>query len=216
MKKKSLLVLMSLMLTFALAGCGKKEETTETVTETTETTTEEEISEEKLPSGEEIQNICKLATLECYYNNVASSTKSAGTGIMHIGEKERKFWIEYTGVATIGIDVSKVKITVEGKNVTVSVPDAELQGELKVISSELSSENYVQTEDGFFNENKITAEDQTAAIAVAQEEMKKQVLEDTELMTRAKDRAKNLIRNYIEQLGEAAGVTYEITFVDVI
>ena len=45
-------------------------------------------------SLEEVFEISELATLECYYHNVAKSTKTKGTGLTHVGEKERKFWIE--------------------------------------------------------------------------------------------------------------------------
>ncbi len=62
------------------------------------------------PALSQVRSICELATLECYYHNVAKSTKTKGTGLAHVGEKERKFWIEYTGVARIGIDMSDVNM----------------------------------------------------------------------------------------------------------
>ena len=46
------------------------------------------------PKASQMKSICELATMECYYHNVAKSTKTKGTGLTHVGEKERKFWIE--------------------------------------------------------------------------------------------------------------------------
>ena len=41
-----------------------------------------------------------------------------------MGEKERKFWSEYTGVAKIGIDMSDVNMKVDGTSVEITIPDA--------------------------------------------------------------------------------------------
>ena len=56
-----------------------------------------------LPEVEQIRSICQLTTLKCYYNNVAKTTLSAD----HFWEKDRELWIEYEGVAIIGIDMNK-------------------------------------------------------------------------------------------------------------
>ena len=79
------------------------------------------------PEVEELKSICELATLECYYHNVAKSVKTKGDGIAHIGEKERVFWIEYSGVAKVGIDMSKVKMESadeEGKYI-ITIPKSD-------------------------------------------------------------------------------------------
>ena len=46
-----------------------------------------------------------MVTLETYYHNVAEVEKEAGSGITHWFEKDRKLWIEYTGIVKIGIDI---------------------------------------------------------------------------------------------------------------
>ena len=63
------------------------------------------------------------------------------------------------------------------------------------------------------NSNKITAEDQTAAIENAQKEMEESVKANSALLLRAQNRAKELIKNYIDCLGEISGVEYEIKWV---
>ena len=166
--------------------------------------------DEKLlkPDITQLRSICDLATLECYYHNVAKATKEAGTGLAHIGEKKRTFWIEYTGMAKIGIDMSKLKMNVTGKTVEITIPNA------KPISYEvlnIDKSNYVASEDGW-NENAITAQIQTDAVGKAQENMKKSVEENTALLARAQDRAKRLIENYIDKLGDASEIKYEIVW----
>ena len=67
------------------------------------------------------------------------------------------------------------------------------------------------SEDGW-NENAITAQIQTDAVGKAQENMKKSVEENTALLARAQDRAKRLIENYIDKLGDASDIKYEIVW----
>lgn len=165
------------------------------------------------PDISQIKNICKLATLESYYHNVAKSIKDAGTGVSHLGEKPRKFWIQYTGVAKIGVDMSLVKMDVDGSDITITIPKASLI-DLNIDSATLNEESYISSADGL-NPNNITAEDQTTAIDKAQEEMKKSIEDNFDLMTTAQERAKELIEAYIIQLGTEAGVEYNITWVEI-
>ena len=162
------------------------------------------------PEITQIRSICNLATLECYYRNVAKSKKAAGNGIENIGEKEREFWIEYTGIAKIGINMSKVSMEIDGENVTIKIPDAELMG-INVESATLNEDSYISSADGI-NPNKITAADQTRAIEKAQKKMEESVKNNSSLLLTAQTRAQELIENYINQLGEISGVDYKITW----
>ena len=156
----------------------------------------------------EIRSICELATLECYYNNVAISEKEKGEGFTHLFEKEREFWIEYKGKAKIGIDMSQVKMDIKDENVTITIPPAKLLDMDKVADSY----SYTSSKDGVINKNKITAEDQMKAVDKAQKEMEKQVNNNSKLLLTAQNRAKELIKNYIENMGEIAGKEYKITW----
>lgn len=91
----------------------------------------------------QIRNICNLSTLECYYNNVAKSTKKSKEGLLHMGEKDRIFWIEYTGIARLGIDISKVKIDLDENEVIVTMPKAEIIGEPTIESQTLGEESFL-------------------------------------------------------------------------
>ena len=190
MKKKIGILLISL-----LSGCGKSED--------------KEAEKSTEPDIMQVRSICKLATVECYYHNVAKSEKPAGTGIWHFGEKDRQFWIEYTGTVKLGIDMSKVQMKVNGTDVTVTIPEAEVQ-QVNVDDS-YNSDSYIFSEDGI-NKNEITAEDATGAVENARNEMIKTAEENTALLVNAQERAKKMIENYIMQLGETTGTEYQITW----
>ena len=67
---------------------------------------------------EDIRAVCELATLECYYNNVAKIEKKA----TNIFQKDRKMWIEYEGIAKIGINLSELEIAIFGDTITMTMP----------------------------------------------------------------------------------------------
>lgn len=189
MRNKATLYLVLILMVGALSGCVNKKTAVD-------------------PDVLQIRNICNLATLECYYHNVAKSEKKAGSGISHIGEKDRTFWIEYTGVARLGIDMSKVEMKIDGNNIELRMPPAKVLS-ISIDKDDLGEDSFILSGDGW-NKNKITAYDQTQAINDAQMEMKKMVTENSSLLLSAQNRAKTLIENYIIQLGEAAGVVYNI------
>lgn len=194
MKRYISIICLILVVSIVSTGCKKEE------------------PEKVKPDEAQIQSICELATLECYYHNVAKGKKEPGTGIKHFGEKERKFWIEYTGVAKIGINMSKVKMTLDGDVVKVTIPQAKLLG-LSIDKETLNKDSYIASEDGV-NSNPIKAEDQDAAIDNAQSEMEKQVKNNSILLLNARERAKQLIENYIQQMNVAFNTSYKIEWVD--
>ncbi len=162
----------------------------------------------------QIRSICNLATLECRYHNVAKSEKKAGEGLAHWGEVDRKFWVEYTGIAKIGIDMEKVEIQINDNQVRVTLPEAKILS-TGIDERDLNENSYIFSGDAFFNKNKITVEDQLSAINNAQEEMKKTVNENKGLLTAAQERAKSLIENYINKMGELSGIEYQIEWVTI-
>ncbi|MCI7130403.1 MAG: DUF4230 domain-containing protein [Lachnospiraceae bacterium] len=186
--------MLAVILTVVSAGCGKQEPV--------------QIPE---PQIEQVRSICNLATVQCYYHNVAKSEKKAEKGITHLGEKDRKFWIEYTGIANLGIDVAEVQMNVDGTEVEVTLPEAKLLN-ISIDRETLNEASYISSADGL-NKNEITADDQTEAIHLAQQKMEETVSSNTTLLLNAQNRAKKLIENYIVQLGEATGVEYHITWI---
>lgn len=187
MKKIQSLILI-LIISLLLCSCGKKNEE---------------------PKIEQIRAICELTTVKAYYNNVAKSVKDAGRKNWIIPEKDREFWIEYDGVAEIGIDMKKVTMKVKDETVCVTMPDAEIL-RTYIVRETFNEDSYKISADNWWNKNKITTEDQLGAVNKAQDEMKIKVAENIMLFERAENVAKETIKNYIKKIGEIAGVELNI------
>jgi len=192
------------------------ETTTATTTTATETSvTEVELMESQKPNITQIRSICKLATLSCYYHDVAKSVKEAGTGIWHKGEKDRKFWTEYTGVAKIGVDMSKGHMEIEDKTktVTIYIPEAEILS-IKVDETSVADPIVEGDDSILWYKNEISADDITGAVKDAQDDITAQIQNNSTILVNAQDRAKELIENYIVRLGQATDVKYKIVWKD--
>ena len=91
-----------------LTGCGKETQTADF-------------------SG--VTSVCELATLKCYYHNVAKAeTESSGIFAKWLKTGYKKIWTEYSGIIEYGIDISQVTVSEPDKNgvVTVTMPDAQV------------------------------------------------------------------------------------------
>lgn len=222
MKKN--IILLSILLSISVCACGAKPDVASVPDETTEIISEEAVSEEEVeetveepieiknPEMSQIRAICRLATLECYYHNVAISVKSAGSGLTHWGEKDRDFWIEYSGVVKLGVDMSRGNIEIDGTNITIYIPEAEI---ISIKADEASFNDPICASDNWYNNNPIGSSDVTDAVGTAQQVIQDEIINDSSLLVSAQDRAKKLIENYINQLGEASGVKFNITWVTV-
>ena len=169
-------------------------------------------SSTEIDIGNGITAVAELATLKCYYHNVSKVEETAGgtiKSLLNIGYK--KYWLEYCGIITYGIDASKVEIISgpdEDGNITISMPDAEV---LDIDLDESSMEEPL-TDTGFLTE--VTTEEKTEALAGAQEAMETAAVENTAYLNEAKERAKELIEEYLTNLGNELGQEYVITWVD--
>ncbi len=189
-KKKFLSAMLFFVILLALAGCGAKE-------------AEQEASPEI--SISEMRSVCELATLECYYHNTA---KLDSEKKVLFWNTSKKLWIEYSGIAKLGVDVSKLDMKVDGTTVTIVMPDAEIL-ECKVDETSLSEESFYSETTGL-GSGKVGAKEQTEAFAEAQAQMQTEVENDETLFIQAKDRAKLLLENYVKNIGDAIGVAYEV------
>lgn len=155
----------------------------------------------------QMRAICELATMKCYYHNVAKYYEKDATGVW-LWKKDRKFWIEYSGVVTIGIDAQSVHIEIENDNVTITIPPA------KVIGCKVDEETL--TEDSFIiakNSAEVTAEHQIKVFQEAQTNMRKTAENDTALLANAQQRAQELLEDYINNIGNCIGKKYNIKWV---
>ncbi len=155
-----------------------------------------------------VSKICELATLKCYYHNVASN-KQESNKLFKIGYK--KYWVEYSGVVEIGIkDSTKIQINESDENnvVKIYVPDVEV---LNIDSDKMSIGDPI-TDTGAFT--KITSEDKTTAYSAAQTEMKEKVAEDIALLSQAKNNAKKLLEQYVINVSKQLGQEVTVEWLD--
>lgn len=169
-----------------------------------------EQAEEEKPDFSRATKVAQLSTLECSFHNVAEFYDD-GTQIfggLSVGYK--KAWFEYDGSVTLGVDASKVEVGDPDENgkVVVTLPEAEVQ-DCKVRPDTFSD---VYAETGLTT--KLTSEDQTAALDVAQKQMVESAKGNDNLMEQARSRAALLLKAYVENVGKAIDKSYSVAFVD--
>ena len=197
--KKLFSIFLVLSLLFALAGCNSKPK-------------EEPKKAEATIEIDEMRAIANLATVDCYFHNVAKSDREMNPAWYQFWEKKNmRFWVEYDGKVTIGIDVSKLKVEVGENNVvTITMPNAVVL-DATVNPESLTSESF------YFDPKtkKPSPEEQTEAFKQAQSNMRETAEKNPVLMANAKANAKELLRNYVNSVGEAVGVQYTIEWKDI-
>lgn len=192
MKRKKMVCLLVISM-LCIGGCGDKNQ-----------------KKEEEADFSAISSVCELATLKCYYHNVAKSETEASGLFKWLGKGYKKIWTEYSGIVELGIDVSKVSVekpTADGV-VKVTIPDAE------ILSVDLDEDSMGEplTDTGFMT--KITKEEETEALAEAQNHMEETAKENGNLLNQAKERAKSLIEGYVKNVGEQIGKEYTIEWVE--
>lgn len=189
MKKVIALFLMMVVVSCSACGNTKKQET------------------DIEPQVSQIKTICELATMDCYYHNVAKYKEEDAEKILW-WSKDKHFWIEYEGVVTIGIDASLVNIEVEGEQVTITMPSAKVLG-CKVDETTFTEDSFIVAQ----NSAAVDAEDQTEAFKAAQSAMEQAAAEDSTLLANAQQRAQKLLEDYVNNIGESVGKEYTIKWV---
>lgn len=149
-----------------------------------------------------------LVTYEAYFHNVLETTKDSDS----IFKKDRKLFAEYTGTIKLGIDLSKVKIDVQGDTINALIPKAKIIGEPNVDESDFKKEKFIESEDGFLIKNPITGDDISKAFDDAQSEMKKSAENDEQLLSTAQTRAKIIIEESINQFAGISSKDYTINW----
>lgn len=158
------------------------------------------------PQVVQMRAICELATMDCYYHNVAKYKEENAEHFLWI-KKDKYFWIEYEGVVSVGIDASLVTMEVSGELVTITIPPAQVLG-CRVEDSTLTEDSFIVDKDSAA----VTAQDQQEAFREAQEHMELTAASDTALLANAQQRAKTLLENYVRNIGVYTGVNYQITW----
>ena len=152
----------------------------------------------------QMKSICELATMECYYHNVAKYKEEDAEGIL-LWKKDKHFWIEYSGIVKVGIDVSLLTIKVEENSVVITIPEAKVLGE-KVDEASLSDASFIMDN----SSATLSGEDEIKAFSEAQKNMVLSASGDSALLASAQQRAQTLLEGYIKNIGNTLGKEYSI------
>ncbi len=180
--KKSLFLLLAVLTLLFCAACGK-----------------EEAVEIPVPEEAQLKSICQLSVLEGYFHNVYKYNQENAEKFLWMS-KNKRFWLEYTGIAKYGIDASQVSMEVEGQDITITLPKAKLLY-CKVDSTSLTEDSYIVDQDSA----KIKAEDSKNALTQAQAKLETEAADYEPLLTLAQQQTENLMEEYVHNIAVAAG-----------
>ena len=188
MKKQSVAAACVTALLLLTTACGKAEEPA-------------------LPQEEQVKTICQLAVLECEYHNLAKYQDGQKVERFLWMTKGKRFWVEYSATAVLGIDADQVSMERQGDVVSITLPRARVLN-CKVNGDSLSKDSYIVDKDSA----PVTAQDEVAAFQDAQDGLQKTVEADNNMMNLAQKRAEELLRNYVNSLAKATGTEYQVEF----
>lgn len=160
-----------------------------------------------LPQEEQMKTICQLAVLECEYHNLAKYQDGQKVERFLWMTKGKRFWVEYSATAVLGINADQVSMELQGDVVSITLPRARVLN-CKVNGDSLSKDSYIVDKDSA----PVTAQDEVAAFQDAQDGLQKTVEADNNVMNLAQKRAEELLRNYVNSLAKATGTEYQVEF----
>lgn len=159
-----------------------------------------------LPQEGQMKAICQLAVLECEYHNLAKfEQKDASKFLWMI--KDKRFWVEYSATAVLGIDADQVSMELQGDVVSITLPRAQVL-DCKVNGDSLSKDSYIVDKASA----PVTAEDEVYAFQEAQDGLQKTVEADNNMLDLAQTRVEELLKNYVNSLAKATGTEYRVEF----
>lgn len=192
--KRIITLLLSMLMLFSCVACGQQ------------------LKDEPLnmePQVSQMKAICELAVMECYYHNVAKFfQEDAVKGFLGIGNKDKHFWIEYSGVVKLGVDVSLVNIEVADTQIIITLPEAKVLG-CKVDSASLSENSFIVDKESAI----IEAADEIKAFDEAQSKLEETASRDKALLASAQQRTQALLEEYIINISNAVDKQYNIKWV---
>ena len=159
-----------------------------------------------VPQEEQMKAICQLAVLECDYHNLAKFEQKDASKFLWM-PKDKRFWVEYSATAVLGIDADQVSMDLEGNVVKVTLPKAEVL-DCNVNGDSLSPDSYIVDKDSA----PVTAEDEVHAFKDAQNNLQQTVEADGDMLDLAQTRVEELLKNYVNSLAKATGTEYRVEF----
>lgn len=159
-----------------------------------------------VPQEEQMKAICQLAVLECDYHNLAKFEQKDASKFLWM-PKDKRFWVEYSATAVLGIDADQVSMELQGDVVSITLPRARVLN-CEVNGDSLSKDSYIVDKDSA----PVTAEDEVHAFKEAQNNLQQTVEADSDMLDLAQTRVEELLKNYVNSLAKATGTEYRVEF----
>ena len=159
-----------------------------------------------LPQEEQVKTICQLAVLECEYHNLAKFEQKDASKFLWM-TKDKRFWVEYSATAVLGIDADQVSMELQGDVVNITLPKAQVL-DCEVNGDSLSPDSYIVDKASA----PVTAEDEVHAFQEAQDSLRQTVEADGDMLDLAQTRVEELLKNYVNSLAKATGTEYQVEF----
>ena len=159
-----------------------------------------------VPQEGQMKAICQLAVLECDYHNLAKFEQKDASKFLWM-TKDKRFWVEYSATAVLGIDADQVSMELQGDVVSITLPRAEVL-DCNVNGDSLSPDSYIVDKDSA----PVTAEDEVRAFQEAQDSLRQTVEADSDMLDLAQTRVEELLKNYVTSLAKATGTEYRVEF----
>lgn len=187
-KKTSALVLSVCLGCFALTGCTQAEAE---------------------PDFSNVKEVAKLSSLECYYHNVVKYSRESDGYLFNLIDNQRNLWFEYDGIVEMGLDVEKVSISNPDANgvVTITIPEVEILGHPDIDTDSMTDPIEINGWQWF---NHVSADEKKQAITDAQNNLLELAQNDIGAHAQATERAKDILEQYVKNVGEAIGKTYTV------
>lgn len=154
----------------------------------------------------ELKELANLATVECGFNNIATVSKE---GSFLWIDTSRKAFIEYTGVAKLGIDFDELQYDKDSN--TILIPKA------KVLSvyDDTNSYEYIASDESIFIwlKNEIDSESIRTAITESLDSMKNSLENNKVMLRKAQGLARIQIEDLIENLYTMDGKVPRINYI---
>lgn len=164
------------------------------------------------PDFSGVKEIAELSSLECYYHNVVKYHRDSDGFLFGLGSiGEKNMWFEYDGVVKMGLDISQVSISDPDSNgvVTITIPDVGILGHPDIDADSMTDPIEAN---GWFTG--MTAEDKAQALTDAQNNLLTTAENDVVAKARAKERAMDILEQYVKNVGEAIGKTYTVSWAE--
>lgn len=161
------------------------------------------------PDFSDVKEVAKLSALECYYHNVVKYSRASDGYLFNLIDNQRNLWFEYDGIVEMGLNVEKVSISNPDENgvVTITIPEVEILGHPDIDTDSMTDPIEINGWQWF---NHVSADEKKQAITDAQNDLLEVAQNDVGAKAQATQRAKDILEQYVKNVGEAIGKTYTV------